>query len=358
MCGSTQKQPYLCDKTLTLSSVVSPSSSTSGFSYEQHQQQQQHSQSSDHNIIWISESTRRTNNPNSTSDSSDLMEIEHVITTSNNFKELNSENMKTLCNALDKKVPWQKDVIPEIVSTVLQCRSGLVRRTEKENNNKVKEDTWLFFQGADVEGKEKIARELARFVFGSHSNNFVSISLSSFASSTRSGDSSEDNIQCCRNKRTRDEPSYCSYIERFCDAVSSNPHRVFLVEDIEQADYCSQLGFKRAIERGRVEDSNGDEVGLCDAIIILSCESFSSRSRACSPNNYNSVKQSQREEKEEHVVNVGLEETSTTSPCGSLDLNIPIDDDECCDVENRSVEDDIGLLECVDRKVIFKIQEL
>lgn len=370
MCSSIQKQPYPSEKTLTLSSV-SPSSSTSGFSYEQ-QHPNSHrthhewhvAEPRDHHF-WISDSgnnnpneptlrvyipeskdstkqplfssSNPSSNPNSTS-SSDVMEMEYV----SKFKEFNSENLKTLCNALEKRVSWQKDIIPQIVSTLLQCRSGMLRRKGKvRNNNEVKEETWFFFQGFDMEGKEKIARELAKLVFGSQ-NNLVSIALSSFAS-TRA-DSTED----CRNKRSRDEPS-CTYIERFADAVSMNPHRVFLVEDIEQVDYCSQLGFKRAIERGRVRDSNGEEVDLCDAIIILSCESFSSRSRACSP----SVKQKSSEGSQEEMDdNATLEETS---PCVSLDLNISIDDE--CDDEERSV-DDIGLLESVDRKIIFKIQEL
>ncbi|XP_061359449.1 protein SMAX1-LIKE 3 [Gastrolobium bilobum] len=372
MCSSIQKQPYPCDKTLTLSSV-SPSSSTSGFSFEpQHPNlnrtyhewpvaEPEPNQSLNNHHFLISDcgsnkpneptlrvfipeskdpnqpfsSTNPCSNPNSAS-SSDIMEMEYV----SKFKELSSENLKTLCNALEKKVPWQKDIIPEIISTLLQCRSGMLKRKGKVRSNEVKEETWLFFQGVDMEAKEKIARELARLVFGSQSN-LVSIALSSFAS-TRA-DSTED----CRNKRSRDEAS-CSYIERFGDAISINPHRVFLVEDIEQADYCSQLGFKRAIERGRVKDSNGEEVSLCDAIIILSCESFSSRSRACSP----SVKQKSSEGSQVDKDDVAtLEETS---PYVSLDLNISIDDD--CD-EHRSI-DDIGLLESVDRKIIFKVQEL
>ncbi|TKY53147.1 Chaperone protein ClpB1 [Spatholobus suberectus] len=369
MCSPIQKQPYPSDITLTLCSA-SPSSSTSGFSYEQqhpnlhqtHHEWQPKDSLSNHSF-WIpnngtnpNEPTLRvyipekkdatkqpfsspnpSSNPNSTS-SSDIMEVEHV----SKFKELNSENLKTLCNALVKKVPWQKDIIPEIASTVLQCRSGMVRRKGKvRNSSEVKEETWLFFQGVDAEAKEKIARELARLVFGSH-NDVVSITLSSFAS-TRA-DSTED---YSRNKRSREEAS-CSYIERFKEAISTNPHRVFLVEDIEQADYCSQLGFKRAIERGRVADSNGEEVALGDAIIILSCESFSSRSRACSP----SVEQKSLTEEEKNGDIATLEETS---PCVTLDLNISIDDEN--EVEDRSV-DEIGLLESVDRRVIFNFQEL
>ncbi|XVE61410.1 hypothetical protein DITRI_Ditri06bG0037500 [Diplodiscus trichospermus] len=367
-CNSVHKRPYSSEKTHTLISSVSPPSSSSCFSHDQqypHLHQQPHHdwpmveprQSWRDHHFWISETVEKTveptslrlyipehnnkdpkqllsSNPNSTANSassSDVMEMEYV----HKFKELNAENLTTLCTALEKKVPWQKDIIPEIVSTILKCRSGMLRRKAKLRDVQSKEETWLFFQGVDVQAKEKIARELARLVFGSQTN-FFTIALSSF-SSTRA-----DSIEDSRNKRSRDEQS-SSYIERFVEAVSSNPHRVFFIEDVEQADYCSQMGFKRAIERGRISNANGEEAILSDAIIILSCESFSSRSRACSP----PTKQTSDGSEEEKGA-----ASEETSPCVSLDLNISIDDDS---LEEQSI-DDIGLLESVDRRIIFKIQ--
>lgn len=232
------------------------------------------------------------------------------------LKEFSAENLNMVCNALEEKVPWQKEIIPEIAGTILQCRSGMLRRKSSHANDAVKEETWLLFLGRDqAQAKEKIARELAKIVFGSYSS-FVSIGLSSFVDS-----SSED----CRNKRVRDECK--SYIDRFAEAVSANPRRVFLVEDLEQADYCSQMGVKRAIDKGRIANQNGDEFGFCDAIVVFSCDSFRSRSRASSP----------REE--------------AAAAC-FLDLNISFDA-----AENQSV-DDFGILENVDRRVVFKIQDL
>lgn len=414
-CYSTHQQPItsnISDKTLI---TFSSSSSASGFSYHDHHQQQQNQNPNvdplhnhhkswpvevakqpwrHQNYLWESESTTPSNNklisnnngpslrmfipespsqkqpfssnPNSTPTSASSSDVVMETEYSQRFKELNSENLKTLCNALEKKVPWQKDIIPEIASTILKCRSGMVRRKgNKDNNNPdVKEDTWLFFQGLDMDAKEKIAKELARLVFGSQ-NNFVSIALSSFSSLTRA-DSSEEYCGRNVNKRSRDEQS-CSYIERFGEAVSFNPHRVFLVEDVEQADYCSQMGFKRAIERGRVANSSGEEVELRDAIVILSCESFSSRSRACSPPVKQKMESSDHHQGHDNDHdhddefsnndNQVLEET-IISPCVSLDLNISFDDDENEGAEDQTSIDDIGLLESVDRAIIFKIQEI
>ncbi|XP_043690777.1 protein SMAX1-LIKE 3-like [Telopea speciosissima] len=345
------QQQQQSDKTLTFPSI-SPSSSTSVSSQDQHPNMHQSHQ--EWSIIvepkqswrehhWISDSKPTVlskpylnsgSTPNSAS-SSDVMEVEYH----QRYKELNGENLKTLCNALEQKVPWQKDIIPEIASTVLQCRSGMVKRKGKLRYSEPKEDTWLFFHGVDVEGKEKIARELAGLVFGSQAH-FFSLSLTSF-SLTRA-DSTDD----FRNKRSRDDDSSCSYLGRFTEAICSNPHRVFLVEDIEQIDYRSQLGIKRAIERGKVTNSDGEEVLLRDVIVILSCESFSSRSRAYSP----SVKQKSGETEEEK----NTESEKEISPCVSLDLNLSAEE---YNVYDQSI-DDIGLLESVDRRIIFKLPDL
>lgn len=271
------------------------------------------------------------NNPNSAS-SSDTMEMDQL---SGKFKELNAGNLKTLCNALERKVSWQKGIIPDIASTILQCRSGMMRRDRSRMH---KEETWLFFQGGDEEGKIRIARELASLVFDS-STNLVTISLSNF-SSTRSG-SSDD----LRNKRSRSQESH-SYLEKFFDSVRYNPHRVFLLEDIEQVDYNSQMGIKTVIETGKVQSSCGDDVCVSDAIVILSCVSFDSRSRACSPPVRH--KSDSEEEKDDDC------EKDVVGSSICLDLNLCAGDEED---GGDSFLDDVGLLESVDRSCFFQLPE-
>ncbi|XP_073066801.1 protein SMAX1-LIKE 3-like isoform X2 [Primulina eburnea] len=260
--------------------------------------------------------------------SSDTIDMEYV----QKFKEFNAENLNIICNALEEKVPQQREIIPEIAGTILQCRSGMLGRKDSLRNSKtdIKEETWLFFLGHDSEAKERISKELARIVFGSYSN-FVTVGISSFITLTIS-DSTEVDY---RNKRGRDEQSCSSYIERFAQAVSANPHRVFLIEDLEEADYCSQMAVKRAIESGRIRNGNGEEVCLCDAIVVFSCDKFSPRSRVCSPS-----KQKM--------------EGDQISRSVSLDLNISFDD---FDEDDDHLIDELGILKSVDRRVVFKIQE-
>ncbi|XP_024971024.1 protein SMAX1-LIKE 3-like [Cynara cardunculus var. scolymus] len=247
------------------------------------------------------------------------------------FKEVTSENEKVLSNALERVVPWQREVIPEIVSTILQCRSGSTME------RKGKEETWLSFLGADNHGKGKIARELAKVVFGSR-NNLVHIGLSSF-SATRA-DSTDDDQEFVSNKRVRDENGQ-SYLETFAEAVQENASRVFLMEDIEQVDYHSQTGIKKAIQNGRITLNGGQPVLLDDAIVIFSCESFSSVSRVCSPSIRRKYNNEQRETVDESI---------------TLDLNVATEDHSRSNDQN-SVSD-IGILDSVDKQVIFKLQML
>ncbi|KAG0457912.1 hypothetical protein HPP92_023069 [Vanilla planifolia] len=266
--------------------------------------------------------------------SSDGMDFESY----GKFKEVNAENLKVLCNALEKRVPWQTAIIPEIASTILQCRAGM---TKKSGNSR--EDTWLFFQGGDVEGKEKIGRELASLVFGTEMN-FYEIGFRSF-SPTKS-DSSDFDVG---SKRSRSDSSRGS-LERLADAFRENPHRVFFVEDAEQMDLRSQMGFGSAIKQGRTGKSSHYEVTVGDAIVILSCECFDSRSRACSPH----VRQKLQSEEEGEE-----EEKRTRNENGGgrlcLDLNLCAGDDETPEV--CSLEEDEGLLEAVDGAFFFKLPQ-
>ncbi|KAG6630767.1 protein SMAX1-LIKE 3-like [Carya illinoinensis] len=281
-------------------------------------------------------------NPNSSPNSASSSEVMEDMVGLQMFRELSAENLKILCDALEKKVSWQKDIIPEIATAILQCRSGKSIRKGNLKDTESKEETWMFFLGVDNDGKEKIARELAKLVFGSQSN-FVSVSLSSF-SSTRADSTAES-----KNKRTRSDELGSSYLDKFGEAVNENPHRVFFMEDVDQIDYCSQKAIKQAIKSGRVILPGGDTVSLLDAIIIFTCESSSSVSRAAcsSPRKQKHAENDQKTNIEDDLVE--------KSPSLSLDLNISIVEDNGDKKYSVGI---IGILESVDMQVTFKVQEL
>lgn len=283
--------------------------------------------------------------PNSAS-SSEAINAEEDLDGLNQFKVVNAENLNILTNALEKKVmPWHKDVIPGIASSILECRSGMMRKLSKQRENDVdvdvvKEETWLLFLGADHEAKLKVGRELARLVFGSQTS-FVSLSLSNFADSSNNKNN-EDNHEMMKRKRSDESGS--SYVQRLGEALNENPHRVFFMEDIEQVDYCSLKGIKQAIQSGRVKVSDGETVPVKDAIIIFSCQSFISS--VCSPKRRTETQEITKEYSEMEKKNSSV----------SLDLNIAINND---DQDNSSgAGDDIGILQYVDKQIIFRVQEL
>ncbi|KAK2634289.1 hypothetical protein Ddye_029081 [Dipteronia dyeriana] len=268
-------------------------------------------------------------NPNSSPNSASSSEAEEEEDTDeglDRLKVFNDENLKILSEALERKVPWQVEVIPEIAKTILQCRSGMKLKQRYHQ----KEETWLVFLGADHQAKEKIAREIAKVVFGSQSK-FASIGMSKFSSK-----STEIN----RNKRAREEWGFDNYVERLGLALNENPHRVFFMEDVDYCNYISQMGdIKKAIKSGSLSLHGGENVPLKDSIIIFSCDSLSSMSRVCSP--------STRPKIDDHAHDCNSE---TKSSSLSLDLNIAI--------EEHKQEGDITILESVDAQIMFKIQEL
>ena len=284
-------------------------------------------------------------NPNSMPNSASSSETTEPMIITDRFKENNPENLEALCCALESKVPWQKDIIPEIATTVLKCRSG-----ECKQGSRIKHETWLSFLGTDNDGKRKVARELARVVFGAQTSSFKSIGLSSFSASTRVDSSEDCNLK--NKKRVRDESSH-GYTERLAHVVGENPHRVFYVEDVDQLDLASKKCIKKAMETGKFALSNGETVPLEDAIVIFSCDTFSSASRACSP----TVKQRLEEandHQEERELNSELDDVYEASSSWPLDLNIAVDDDD----DGNQMVGDIRILEAVDKQVFFRIQVL
>ncbi|KAL2326620.1 hypothetical protein Fmac_025678 [Flemingia macrophylla] len=282
-------------------------------------------------------------NPNSSPNSASSSEAVEGLDSTQILKEHNDENLKILCDALEKKAPQQKEIVKEIASTVLLCRS----RMRKGENHLVKRDdrqeTWFFFLGVDSQSKEMVSKELAKVVFGSYSN-FVSIGISSFSTSRNDGCTHEES----KNKRLRDEFGG-SYIQRFGEALNENPHRVFFMEDLEQVDNFSKKGFKKAIESGTIILPGGESVPLKDAIVIFSCESFSSMSRASSPEKTTSPSADENMGKE------NMNNSEEKIPCLSLDLNLGIE----VDSHNVHLDGDTAeILDLVDKQINFEVQQL
>ncbi|KAL5214223.1 hypothetical protein ABZP36_003375 [Zizania latifolia] len=344
ICGSICGKPSQ-RMTLHFSAPVSPASSIS--SYEHGHHQPRHScllADLDAKHPW---KPKREANEKTKSNDSGASNGSVEVECRSRFKELNAENLKILCAALEKEVPWQKEIVPEVASAVLQCRSGIAKRLDKSRSKEAKEETWMFFLGGDAEGKERVARELASLVFGSR-KNFLSIKFS--ASSPSASGSSEEHRR--KRPRTTSVASEC-YLERLYDAVSENPHRVMVMENVDQADHRWQADITEAIDRGAIRSRTGDEVGLGDAIIILSCESFNdARSRACSPFS-KQMKVGKEEAKEDTSSGHDHNEIEAGPASSCFDLNVDMESDQADGLNSG----DVCLLTAVDRALLFTRQE-
>ena len=256
------------------------------------------------------------------------------------FMELTAENLKILCNTLENRTPRHKDVVADIASVVLQCRSGMTRRMRwcQEKSSAV---TWLLFQGGDNDGKKAVSKELARLVFGSYSK-FTSISLVEIAQVHSDSSSS---LLSLKRQRSPDTRHGC--FQTLYEAILENPHRVIMIEGIEQLDYDLEISIRNAIGKGRISGCNGDEISLEDAIVVLSCEALDSKSNVSSPRLKQKLTDNGGKEGNGMNIENGMESSSFT-----LDLNA------CAREEDEdSASDNVRILNIVDGVFLFQLME-
>uniref|UniRef100_A0A7N0TH68 Clp R domain-containing protein n=1 Tax=Kalanchoe fedtschenkoi TaxID=63787 RepID=A0A7N0TH68_KALFE len=163
---------------------------------------------------------------------------------------LDADSFKKLLRNLTEKVWWQKEAASAVATTVTQCKLG----NGKQRGGSTKSDVWLLFTGPDRAAKKKIASVLSDVVCGL---NPVVISLGSKRS------------EGVTNTSFRGK----TVLDRITEAVRRNQFSVILLEDIDEADLLIRGSIKRAMERGRLTDTHGREIGLGSVIFILTTNS-------------------------------------------------------------------------------------
>ncbi|XP_062198364.1 protein SMAX1-LIKE 3-like [Phragmites australis] len=254
------------------------------------------------------------------------------------FTELTAENLKILCTTLENQVPRHKDVVADVASAVLHCRSGMTRRM-RWHQEKPNAATWLLFNGRDSDSKKAVAQELARLVFGSY-NDLTSISLDEFTP-IHSGE--------LILKRQRSPDNGHGYVQGLYEAILENPHRVIMIDGVEQLVNDSEISIRNAIANGRIRGCSGHEISLEDAIVVLSCEALDSRSSASSPR----LKQRfiDNGSEEGNCMNI---EKGMGSSCFTLDLNACAEDG---DADEESILDNVRITDIVDGAFLFQLKE-
>ncbi|XP_075492199.1 protein SUPPRESSOR OF MAX2 1A-like [Primulina tabacum] len=160
--------------------------------------------------------------------------------------KLDADTYKKLLKGLMERAWWQAEAASSIASAISRCRLGNGKRRSGGSRG----DIWLLFTGPDRVGKNKMASVLADQICGA---NPITICLG-----TRRNDGDLD-----VNFRGR------TAMDRITEAIRRNPVSVILLEDIDEADMLVRGSIRRAIERGRLIDSHGREVGLGNAIFVL-----------------------------------------------------------------------------------------
>ncbi|XP_073154287.1 protein SUPPRESSOR OF MAX2 1A [Henckelia pumila] len=160
--------------------------------------------------------------------------------------KLDADTYKKLLKGLMERAWWQAEAASSIASAITRCRLGNGKRRGSGSRG----DIWLLFTGPDRVGKKKMVSVLADQICGA---NPITICLG-----TRRDDGDLD-----MNFRGK------TAIDRITEAIRRNPVTVILLEDIDEADMLVRGSIKRAIERGRLVDSHGREVGLGNAIFVL-----------------------------------------------------------------------------------------
>ncbi|CAN1228671.1 Protein SUPPRESSOR OF MAX2 1 [Linum grandiflorum] len=159
--------------------------------------------------------------------------------------KLDADEFKKLLKGLMEKVWWQKDAASAVATVITQCKLGTGKR-RGHNSNLTRGDVWILFTGPDRIGKMKMAVAVSELV--GHSNR-VTVRLGS----------------CRDDGGGRGK----TFVDRIVEAVRRNPFSVVVLEDIDQADMVVKGSVKRAMERGRLTDSHGREIGLGNVIFIL-----------------------------------------------------------------------------------------
>ncbi|KAL1548889.1 protein SUPPRESSOR OF MAX2 1-like [Salvia divinorum] len=159
---------------------------------------------------------------------------------------LDADTYKKLLKGLMEKAWWQAEAASAVASAITRCRLGNGKRRGAGSRG----DIWLLFTGPDRVGKKKMASVLADQMFGVNP------------------------VMICLGKRRDDEDLDNNFrgktaIDRIAEVVRRNPFLVIMLEEIDEADMLVRGSIKRAIERGRLTDSHGREVGLGNAIFIV-----------------------------------------------------------------------------------------
>ncbi|CAL9060054.1 unnamed protein product [Musa banksii] len=181
------------------------------------------------------------------------------LISSNTRHKFDLSNYKPLCSSLINKVCQQEEAAIAATQAIVHCKTG-----ERRRGASLRGDVWLSFRGPDKIGKKRVAMALAETIYGIK-ENFVCIDLSyqDCVAHPRSICNQQDAIGNglqCRGKMNADH---------IATELSKKLGSVVFLENVDKADLLVQNSLSQAIRTGKFPDSHGRELGINDAIFIL-----------------------------------------------------------------------------------------
>lgn len=173
-------------------------------------------------------------------------------------------DFKSLYQHIIEKVGRQDKAIYDITRTISLCRSGVGKRS----GSHVRRDVWLAFLGPDRLGKRKIASALAEILFQNR-QSVITVDLSFQESPYQSNSTFEFQNSCCHDVLRRK-----IVVDYIAGELSKKPHSVVFLENIDKADFLVQSSLFQAIRTGKFPYSLGREIGINNAIFIVTSTVF------------------------------------------------------------------------------------
>ncbi|CAA0836606.1 Double Clp-N motif-containing P-loop nucleoside triphosphate hydrolases superfamily protein [Striga hermonthica] len=260
-----------------------------------------------------------------------------------------SKDPKSIYKLLVHRISQQEAVISAIVETITGPR-----KTAGPQN------VWIHIRGPDRLGKKKLGLALAEILYGSR-ECLVYADLSFEKRSNRVETLFHQQLTNKYELKMRG-----TVIDFLVEKLSRNPS-VVLLENIDKADLVVQNSLLQAVKKGRLTDLRGKEVNISNCI-FLGSSSHTARNEENSnkfieedilnakggsikmmmmtgfdlnnePTNQNSFFSNKRKLLEENVI-TGHRESGCKASKSSLDLNLPAEGGETCDILSRNFEPD------------------
>lgn len=162
------------------------------------------------------------------------------------------DSLKGLYKGLMQRVPWQAAAVAGMAATIMKCRSGGMGF----RGQTAKTDTWLLLLGPDPVAKHAVAKALAELVFGGE-RSLIHLGFAPGSHAKLEADDSGVRFRA----RTP--------LDRLAEAVRLKPSAVILLEDIDKADSVMRSRLVRAMEIGKLADSNNREVSFSNTIVVM-----------------------------------------------------------------------------------------